>query len=263
MFNTISHSLLLNTLARYRLGGWSVRWVENWLTGCTQRVVSDGFHSGWQPVTSRVPYGLILGLTLFYIFINDLDDGITKFADDTKVDRSEGGAILQRDFDRLGEQASKNCMKFNKNKCNILHLGHHSQRAQYRLGSVWLCSGITERDLGVLLDNKPTMSQQCAAAAMKANWILGCICRSITSSGRDMIIPLYSVLVMPHLEYCVRFWPPQFKKDEDRLGKVQRRATKMIRGLENLPCEGRLKELVLFSLEKRRLTGISSVHSSI
>ncbi|PKU48226.1 rna-directed dna polymerase from mobile element jockey-like [Limosa lapponica baueri] len=161
----------------------------------------------WRPLTSGGPHGLVLGL--LNIFIGHMDSGfectLSKFVCGV-VEMLKGRDAIQRDIDRLERWACTNLMKFNKAKCKILHLGLSNPKHKYCLGREGresVESSPEENDLGVLVDEKTNMSQQCALTVQKVNHILGCIKRSMASRLREVILPLYSALVRPHLENCI------------------------------------------------------------
>ena len=121
--------------------------------------------------------------------------------------------FIHRVLDRLEKWSHENLMRFNKAKCRVLHLGRGNLRYLYKLGEDLLESSPAEKDLGVLVDKKLDMSQQCALAAQKANCVLGSIKKGVASREREVNVPLYLALERPHLEYCVQAWGPQYRKD--------------------------------------------------
>ena len=228
-FDKVPHHRLGIKLKSLGITGNVFNWIKDWLSNRQQRVVVNGVESTWSPVTSGVPQGSVLGPLLFLIYINDIDQGVTsmisKFADDTKVGRTildkNDIVDLQNDLRLLGKWADKWQMKFNADKCKVIHFGGGTT-SEYVMDSQTLENIDEEKDLGVLIHKSLKSENQCQAAASRANRILGMLKRNITSRNKEVILPLYRTLVRPHLEYGVQFWNPYLVKDIKLLENVQR-----------------------------------------
>ncbi|CAM5076776.1 unnamed protein product [Eretmochelys imbricata] len=219
-FDTMPHGELVK-LEKMGINMNTERWIRNWLKGRLQRVLLKGELSGWREVTSGVPQGSVLGPILFNLFIRDLSTKsgsvLIKSADDTKLggiaNLEKDREIIQENLDDLINWSNSNRMKFNSEKCKVMHLGINNKNFCYKLGTHQLEVTEEEKDLGVLVDHRMTMSRQCDMAVKKANVVLGSIRRGTSSRDKEVLVPFYKALVRPHLEYCVQFWSPMFKKD--------------------------------------------------
>ena len=262
-FDKVPHQRLLRKVRAHGIDGKILGWIRSWLADRQQRVVLNGFKSEWGQVISGVPQGSVLGPLLFLIYINDLDSGISsdvsKFADDTKIGRvirSDTDVIaLQTDLDKMNEWSNIWQMKFNINKCKVLNVGRGNPHNKYTLNQEELESSEYEKDLGVIINSDLRLRKQCLEARNKANRVLGFIFRSVKSRSPEVILKLYLALVRPHLDYAVQFWSPHYRKDINLIESVQRRMTKRIQGMRDIPYDRRLKMLNLHSLERRRLRG--------
>ncbi|PKU42806.1 hypothetical protein llap_6885 [Limosa lapponica baueri] len=207
------------------------------------------------PSDERRSSGVGIALVLFNIFVGDMDSGI-----ECTLSMMTPSCMLRSTCWRKGMpsrgtwtglrggpvQTSLNSARPRTKSCmRVMAIPCTNRR--------WTESSPEEKDLGLFFDEKLNMSWQCALTVQKAKCILGCIKTSMASRSREVILPLYSSLVRPHLRYYIQLWGPQHKKDMDLLERLQRKALMKIRWLEHLSCKDGLRELGLFSLEKRRL----------
>ena len=270
-FDKVPHRRLLQKMKAHGIVGKVAEWVERWLTGRKQRVVLNGRMSEWTEVDSGVPQGSVLGPTCFVIFINDIDMAvntitgiISKFADDTKVGRvvkeDKDREALQKDLDNLMDWSEEWQMLFNSGKCKVIHFGKNNPGFSYTMGGYApagsvLESVVEEKDVGVMVHNSLKPSVQCAKAAKKANQVLGQMARAFHYRDKVTWIKLYKTYVRCHLEYAVQAWSPWTQADKDLLEAVQKRAVRMVSGLQGKEYKDRLEELGLTTLEDRRVRG--------
>ena len=185
------------------------------------------------------------------------------FADDTKVFREmnseDDREVLQEDLNMLTDWADRWQLRFNAGKCKVLHVGRSNPNYQYSMSSgenrVELETTTLEKDLGINIDPELKFSRHIELQVNKANKILGLVRRSYEYLDAETMKRLFTALIRPHLEFSNVAWSPRLEKDKKLLEKVQRRATKLVPGLQELPYEVRLERMKLPSLSYRRARG--------
>ena len=263
-FDTVPHQRLLKKLSAYGVQGKVLRWIESFLVGRTQQVVVGNGTSRWGGVTSGVPQGSVLGPTLFIVYINELprlvSSSIAIFADDTKLYRTirdiGDEQALQDDLRTLDDWSQKWLLKFNADKCVVMHCGVTNPRANYTMKQTdgrerVLKETELERDLGVYVASTMKPTTHCQRAANRAMSALKLLRIAFEDLNVTNFRLLYTTYVRPHLDYCAQAVGPYMRQDFAALEKVQRRATKLVRGMKHLTYEQRLRRLKLMSMEKR------------
>ena len=259
-FDKVPHQRLLYKIRNIGITGDLHKWIESFLTNRRQRVRINGIFSDWCNVKSGVPQGSVLGPILFILYINDLPDAIKSsckiFADDTKLIQAirdlKSIEHLQQDLEALQNWSKTWKLEFNASKCKVLHIGKKNPLASYSMNEKELTSVKEEKDLGCIMRADLKQSSNIKHHISKANRLLGMIRRTFTYLPKESFLLLYKTYVRPRVEYCQQAFYPYLKKDCREIEKVQRRATKLVKDIADLPYEERLKKLGLFSLKYRR-----------
>ena len=267
-FDKVSHSKLIDKLEIMGISGQSLNWIKGFLSDRQQKVRVGNSLSYNEPVKSGVPQGSVLGPVLLLAFINDLPDALSPgscklFADDTKffseILSEEDALSLQDDLNSMTRWSEISSLKLNPGKCKVLHLTEASQTEGYGYyiqedDGIRLLENVeSEKDLGVCMDSKLNFRTHISKIVTTANKVTGIVRRNFKYMGEETFITLYKSLIRPHLEYSSPVWSPSNIGDQKFIENVQRRATKLIPSISELPYPQRLKRLGLPSLQYRRL----------
>ena len=262
-FDSVPHTRLLLKLQAYGINGQLLSWFKSFLTGRRQCVKINGVLSSWVQVSSGVPQGSILGPLLFSLYVNELPSLVSSqllmFADDIKLYRtirsSEDCLVLQNDINILLDWSKRWLLSFNILKCKVLHIGNAPYTGNYTIAGIQLELLDNIRDLGIQIDSKLKFHIHTDMVVKKAYRILGLICKSFECKDSDVMVKLYKTLVRPIVEYNNVIWGPSYTLDNQKLERMQRKATRMIPSINHLSYYDRLRHLNIPSLQHRRRRG--------
>ena len=269
-FDTVCHNILIQKLRAIGVSQQLTNWIQQFLVARSMQVRVHGTVSCWRPVTSGVPQGSVLGPVLFLVYVNHvvqrLSCNFKIFADDIKLyisnlplESTTNIVALQQDIDTLSTTSSSWGLEMNVSKCVCLRFGPRSVGncsdgvSPYNLNGEVMKFAACHKDLGVRIDRNlkfhgPIRKTANTCNGMTTNMLSSTLCRE-----PSFILPVYKSLIRPKLEYGSPVWNLGYKGCLRALERVQRRWTRQVRGLEELPYSERLRRLDLFSVQGRLL----------
>lgn len=262
-FDKVDHAILLKKLNSVGITGNLLTWLKSFLSNRKQYVIVENQKSIPEKVLSGVPQGTVLGPLLFILYINDIvkvikHSYIKIFADDSKlikiINSLEDRELLDEDLQAVIEWALKNKMELNRLKFQLLSHGNKENlKVPYKIEqNVLLEKSEDVKDLGVTLSENATFSTHIGNITTSAKRLASWTLRTFQSRSQEVVMLLYKTYVRPILEYSCALWSPHLIKDITAIEAIQRSITAKIEGLENLNYWERLKELNLYSLQRRR-----------
>ena len=263
-FDKVNHKILMKKVKNHKIKGKIAKWIEEFLSNRKFKVVANNSMSEEEDVTSGVPQGTVLAALLFIIMISDIDEKIKDaivrcFADDTRVSKKirneEDRLKMQTDLEEIYKWANNNMMEFNINKFEQISHGETGgleiQPYKNPAGED-IISENNVRDLGVICSNNLLFREHIESITMKSKIMSGMILRTFITRDRNIMLTLFNAYIKSRLEYCSIVWSPTTQGDINKIERIQKSFTSRIEGMEGKNYHERLKELKLYSLERRR-----------
>ena len=267
VFDSAVHTKLFAKLSCYGIDPALLSWIGSFLSNCFQYVKVDKSYSSILPVISGVPQGSVLGPILFILYVNDIctlapvGATIKLFADDTKLYTVFNDSIpadcLQSCLTAIFDWSKHWQLKLSASKCSVMHIKNNAQCSgcnlmEYYIGNSKLPVVDSITDLGITYSNRLKFSSHVDNIVSKASLRAKLILRCFQSRDPALLTKAFCVFIRPILEFSSVVWNPILKQDIAKVESVQRRFTKRLKGLYNLPYSTRLSYLGLDSLHCRR-----------